>query len=154
MTLSFKVNRQGHVFVFKEIFEESSICENVRIDTKIDFSYHVCNRIYERSCKKVFDLRCFKVKHQGQVTYLWVFWDPRLCTCVGIDTKIKSVACIQPEIWKVIQWMLCWMLECPRSTVEEFRRAIFFSAYSMIPDLFENVRHRHQDQLRIMFTTV
>ena len=35
MTLSFKVNRQGHVFVFK-IFDKFDL-ENVRIDTKIDF---------------------------------------------------------------------------------------------------------------------
>ena len=35
MTVSFKVNRQGHVFVFN-IFDVLDL-ENVRIDTKIDF---------------------------------------------------------------------------------------------------------------------
>ena len=59
-------------------------------------SYHVCNRRYERSCKKVFDLD-FKVKHQGQVTYFG-FSEILDFANVRIDTKIKSVACIQPEI--------------------------------------------------------
>ena len=35
MTLSFKVNRQGYVFVFN-IFDILDL-ENVRIDTKMDF---------------------------------------------------------------------------------------------------------------------
>ena len=68
MTLSFKVKRQGHVFVFN-IFDILDL-ENVRIDTKT--SYHVCNRRYERSCKKVFDL-----DFQGQTSrsgdLFWVF---------------------------------------------------------------------------------
>ena len=46
----------------------------------------------------------FKVNHQSQVT------DSRFSEIldlanVRIDTKIKSVACIQPEIRKVIQLM-------------------------------------------------
>ena len=50
MTLSFKVNRQGHVFVFN-IFDLLDL-ENVRIDTKIDF-VSCLQPEYERSCKKV-----------------------------------------------------------------------------------------------------
>ena len=44
----------------------------------------------------------FKVKHQDQVTY-FEFSEILDLANVRIDTKIKSVACIQPEIWKVIQ---------------------------------------------------
>ena len=64
--------------------------------------YDVYNQRYERSYTNVFDLD-FKVNHQGQ-RLIWVFWDPRLWN-VRIDTKIKSAACIQPELRKVIQWM-------------------------------------------------
>ena len=44
----------------------------------------------------------FKVNHQGHVTD---FGFPEILDLanVRIDTKIKSVACIQPEIRKVIQ---------------------------------------------------
>ena len=46
----------------------------------------------------------FKVNHQGHVTDFGFseILDP---ANVRIDTKIKSVSCIQPEIRKVIQWM-------------------------------------------------
>ena len=52
----------------------------------------------------------FKVNHQGQVT------DCGFCEIldivnVGIDTKIKSVACIQPELRKVIIIMIVCDLE-------------------------------------------
>ena len=53
---------------------------------------------------------------------------------VRIDTKIKSVACIQPEIWKVIQWM-CVTLS---SKVNRQGHVIFFHIFD-IPDL-ENVK--------------
>ena len=39
----------------------------------------------------------FKVKHQGQVTYFG-FSEILDFANVRIDTKIKSVACIQPEV--------------------------------------------------------
>ena len=53
---------------------------------------------------------------------------------VGIDTKIKSVACIQPEIRKVIQWM------CVTFSFKVNRQGhmIFFNIFD-IHDL-ENVR--------------
>ena len=44
----------------------------------------------------------FKVNHRGQVTDFGFSGIPGLAN-VRIDTKIKSVACIQPEIRKVIQ---------------------------------------------------
>ena len=47
----------------------------------------------------------FKVKHQDQVTY---FGFPEILDLVNvrIDTKIKCLACIQPETRKVIQ-LIC-----------------------------------------------
>ena len=47
----------------------------------------------------------FKVNHQGQVTDFG-FSEILDLANVRIDTKIKSVACIQPKIRKVIQ-LLC-----------------------------------------------
>ena len=44
----------------------------------------------------------FKVNHQGQVTD-FRFSEIHDLADVRIDTKIKSVACIQPEIRKVTQ---------------------------------------------------
>ena len=44
----------------------------------------------------------FKVNHQGHVTD-FRFSEILDLENVRIDTKIKSVACIQPEIRKVIQ---------------------------------------------------
>ena len=46
----------------------------------------------------------FKVKHQGQVTD-FKFFEILDIANVRIDTKIKSAACIQPEIRKVIKRM-------------------------------------------------
>ena len=46
----------------------------------------------------------FKVNHQGHVTD-FEFSEIHDLANVRIDTKIKSVSCIQPEIRKVIQWM-------------------------------------------------
>ena len=77
MTLSFKVNRQGQVFVFN-IFDILDL-ENVRIDTKIDFVSCLQPEIW-KVMQKVFDL-----DFQGQTSrsgdLFWVFWDPRLCKC-------------------------------------------------------------------------
>ena len=47
----------------------------------------------------------FKVNHQGQVTE-FVFFKILDLANVRIDTKIKCLACIQPEIRKVIQ-LIC-----------------------------------------------
>ena len=95
-------------------------------------SYHVCNRRYERSCKKMFDL-----DFQGQTSrsgdWFWVFWDPRLEN-VRIDTKVKSASCIQPELMKVIQWM-CVTLN---SKVDRQGHGIVFNIFDIL-DL-ENVR--------------
>ena len=44
----------------------------------------------------------FKVNHQGQVTDFG-FSEMLDIVNVRIDTKIKSAACIQPELRKVIQ---------------------------------------------------
>ena len=46
----------------------------------------------------------FKVNHQGQVTDFG-FSEILDIVYVRINTKIKSAACIQPELRKVIQWM-------------------------------------------------
>ena len=46
----------------------------------------------------------FKVNYQGQVTGFG-FSEILDIVNVRIDTKIKSAACIQPELRKVIQWM-------------------------------------------------
>ena len=48
----------------------------------------------------------FKVNHQGQVTDFG-FSEILNIVNVRIDTKIKSAACIQPELRKVIQWNVC-----------------------------------------------
>ena len=47
----------------------------------------------------------FKVNHQGQVTE-FAFFEILDFVNVRIDTKIKCLACIQPEIRKVIQ-LIC-----------------------------------------------
>ena len=46
----------------------------------------------------------FKINHQGEVTDFG-FSEILDFENVRIDTKIKSAACIQPELRKVIQWM-------------------------------------------------
>ena len=75
----------------------------------------------------------FKVNHQGQVTDFG-FSEILDLANVRIDTKIKSVACIQPEIRKVIQWM-CVTLS---SKVNRQGHGIFFNIFDIL-DL-ENVR--------------
>ena len=54
VTLSSKVNRQSHVIVFN-IFDSLDLIKMLE-STPRSTSYHVCNRRYERLCKKVFDL--------------------------------------------------------------------------------------------------
>ena len=58
--------------------------------------------------RKVINQMCstfiFKVNHLGHVTDFG-FSEILDLANVRIDTKIKSVACIQPDIRKVIQWM-------------------------------------------------
>ena len=75
----------------------------------------------------------FKVNHQGHVTDFG-FSEILDLANVRIDTKIKSVACIQPELRKVIQWM-CVTLSFK---VNRQGHMIFFNIFD-IYDL-ENVR--------------
>ena len=75
----------------------------------------------------------FKINHQGQVTD-FRFSEILDIVNVRIDTKIKSAACMQPELRKVIQWMRVWPW-LPRSTVKV---TIFFNIFDIL-DL-ENVR--------------
>ena len=67
------------------------------------YLYDVYNRRYERSYTYVFDLH-FQGQPSKSGDWFWIFWDPRHCNC-GNRHQIKSAACIQPEIRKVIQWM-------------------------------------------------
>ena len=75
----------------------------------------------------------FKVNHQGQVTDFG-FYEILDFENVRIDTKIKSAACIQPELRKVIQWT-CVTLS---SKVNRQGHVIFFNIFDIL-DL-ENVR--------------
>ena len=74
----------------------------------------------------------FKVKHQGQVIGSG-FSEILDLANVRIDTKIKSVACIQPEIRKVKQ-IICVTLS---SKVNRQGHIIFFNIFDIL-DL-ENV---------------
>ena len=102
MTLSCKVNRQGQV-IFFNIFDIPDL-ENVRIGTKIKSVACI-----QPEMRKVIQLICVtlssKVNRQGYVIFFNIFDIPDLQN-VRIDTKIKSVACIQPEMRKVIQ-LIC-----------------------------------------------
>ena len=75
----------------------------------------------------------FKVNHLSHVTDSG-FSEILDLANVRIDTKIKSVACIQPEIRKVIQWM------CVTSSFKVERQGdmIYFNIFDIL-DL-ENVR--------------
>ena len=76
------------------------ICQNRYKD-------HVCMMFTTRDTKGHTQMCLtfiFKVNHQGHVTDFG-FSEILDLANVRIDTKIKSVACIQPEIRKVIQWM-------------------------------------------------
>ena len=102
LTFIFKVNHQGQVTDFK--FSEIFYLENVRIDTKIKSVACI-----QPEMRKVIQLICVtlssKVNRQGHVTFFNIFDIPDLEN-VRIDTKIKSVACIQPEMRKVTQ-LIC-----------------------------------------------
>ena len=130
VTLSSKVNRQGHV-IFFNIFDIPDL-ENVRIDTKIKSVACI-----QPEMRKVIQLICVtlssKVNRQGHVIFFNIF-DILDLENVRIDTKIKSVACIQPEMRKVIQ-LICVTLS---SKVNRQGQVIFFNIFD-IPDL-ENVR--------------
>mgnify|MGYP003492556403 FL=1 len=75
----------------------------------------------------------FKVNHQGQVTDFG-FYEILDFENVRIDTKIKSAACIQPELRKVIQWM-CVTLS---SKVNRWDHMVFFNIFDI--HVLENVR--------------
>ena len=75
----------------------------------------------------------FKVNHQGQVTD-FAFFEILDLANVRIDTKIKCLACIQPEIRKVIQ-LICVTLSFK---INLQGHMIFFNIFD-IHDL-ENVR--------------
>ena len=75
----------------------------------------------------------FKVNHQGQVTDS-AFSEILDLANVRIDTKIKSLACIQPEIRKVMQ-LICVTLSFK---VNRQGHIIFFNIFDIL-DL-ENVR--------------
>ena len=97
-------------------------------------SYHVCNRRYERSCKKMFDL-----DFQGQTSRSgfgsdFEFFEILDLENVRIDSKVKSASCIQPELIKVMQCM-CVTLS---SKVNRQGHGFVFNIFDIL-DL-ENVR--------------
>ena len=98
-------------------------------DPDFDLSYEVVESTNAKMCLTFI----FKVNHQGQVTD-FKFSEILDLANVRIDTKIKYVACIQPEMRKVIQ-LICVTLS---SKVNRQGHVIFFNIFD-IPDL-ENVR--------------
>ena len=97
-TLKIKVNHQGQVTDFG--FSEILAIVNVRIDTKIGLIACIQPEI-----SKVIGNMCMtlssKVNCLKYVNYFNIFDIPGLEN-VGIDTKIMSVWCLQPEIRKII----------------------------------------------------
>ena len=89
----------------------------------------------------------FKVTHQGQVTDFG-FSEILDIVNVRIDTKIKSVVCIQPELRKVISWM-CVTLSSKVN--RQGHGPVFFSTFLI--SLTSKMLESNQYQLRIMFTT-
>ena len=75
----------------------------------------------------------FRVNHQGQVNVSGFSEIPDIGN-VRIDTKIKSTACIQPELGKVIQWMYMTL----SSKVNRQNHVIYFYIFDIL-DL-EDVR--------------
>ena len=69
----------------------------------------------------------FKVNYQGQVTD-FRFSEILDIVNVRINTKIKSAACIQPELRKVIQWM-CVTLT---SKVNRQNHVNFFNIFDIL----------------------
>ena len=99
LTFIFKVNHQGHVTDFK--FSEILDLANARINTKIKSVACIQPEI-----RKAIQWLCvtlsFKVNRQGHIIFLNIF-DIHDLENVRIDTKIKFVSCLQPEIRKVMQ---------------------------------------------------
>ena len=92
--------------------------------------YDVYNQRYHTQMCLTF---IFKVNHQGQVTDFGSFGILDIVN-VRIDTKIEFVACIQPELRKIIQWMRVTL----SSKVNRRCHVIFLNIID-IPDL-ENAR--------------
>ena len=130
MTLSFKVKRWRYVNYFN-ILDIPGL-EIVRIDTKIMSVWWFTTRDTKGHTQMCLTY-IFKVNHRGHVTY-FRFSEILDLENVRIDTKIKSVACIQPEIRKVIQ-LMCVTLS---SKVNRQGHIIFFNIF----DIFnlKNVR--------------
>ena len=99
VTFSSKVNRQGHV-ICSNIFDITDL-ENVWFDIKIKSVAYIQPEI-RKVLQLIFVTLRFKVKRQSHVIFFNIFEISDLEN-VRIDTKIKSVACIQPEMRKVIQ---------------------------------------------------
>ena len=99
LTMIFKVKGQGHEINFS--FFDIPDLKNARIDTKIKFVSRFLQEVTKVIQVHMYDL-IFKVNRQGQTIYFSCFdiSDPKN---VRIDTKIKSVPRLQPEITKVIQ---------------------------------------------------
>ena len=99
LTFIFKVNHQGQAIYSR--FSEISDIENVRIDTKIKSAARMQPDII-----KVIQWVCVtlasKVNRQGHVIFFNIF-DILGLENVRINTKIKFVSCLEPEIWKVMQ---------------------------------------------------
>ena len=130
MTLSSKVKCLRYVNYFN-IFDIPGL-EIVRIDTKIISVWCLQPEIRKGHTQTCLTL-IFKVNHQGQMTDFG-FYEILDFENVRIDTKIKSAACIQPELRKVIQWT-CVTLS---SKVNRQGHVIFFNIFDIL-DL-ENVR--------------
>ena len=80
------------------------VLEVARIDAKIMSVCMMFTTIDTKGHTQMCLTCIFKVNHQSQMTDFG-FSDILDLVNVRIDTKIESVACIHPEIWKVIQWM-------------------------------------------------
>ena len=114
MTLSYKDKRLRYVNYFNTF----------------DIKDHVCMMFTTRDTKGHAQLCLtfiFKINHQSQVTD---FGFSEILDIVNIivDTKIKSVACIQPELRKVIQWM-CVTLS---SKVNRQGHVIYFNIFDIL----------------------
>ena len=130
MTLISKVKRLSNVNYFN-IFDIPGL-ENVRIDAK----NHVCMMFTIRDTRGRTQMcltLIFNVNHQSQVTD-FRFFEILDIVNVRIDKKIKSSACIQPELRKVIQWM-CVTLS---SKVNRWGHVVFSNICDILN--LENVR--------------
>ena len=96
LTMIFKVKGQGHEINFS--FFDIPDLKNARIDTKIKFVSRFLQEVTKVIQVHMYDLD-FQGQRQGQTIYFSCFdiSDPKN---VRIDTKIKSVPRLQPEITK------------------------------------------------------